>query len=252
MRKPIMALLAGVCLCFVALAPTLRGSTSIGVAIQSSNYDAARGITTVRIINTSHKDISALDFSYQVTFPDGTVSRAGGSFLGLDFLEGIVQGKGGFAPGTALDQEFNGQPGPVQATVDMVIYADGTADVVNEQAFKMFIADRKARVRALQRVNELLQIALMDPAIQHPSATVVAQLKSLVTAAQQQENSDGGAGAYASELQNSIQNMTNLMRSPRIADRAFESNQLGALMRTHQEHISAMLPHTELVKAVQQ
>lgn len=251
MTKPIAALLGSVCLCIlVALAPSLRGSSSVGAAVQSSEYDTTTGITTVHIVNTSHKEISALDLSLQVTFPDRSVSRRGGSSFGIDFLEGIIQGKGGFEPGAVFSQEIRGLPGPAQAAIDLVVYSDGTADVLNQGAFNEFAADRKARVRALQRVNDLLNSALADSAIQHPSATVVGQIRSLVAAIKQQEHSDAGAGGYGSELQTTMQNLTNLLGSPRLTEPAFEGNQLRALIKTHQDRISGMLPHTELVKAV--
>jgi hypothetical protein len=225
-------------------------SASVGAVVQSSDYDAAKGVTTIHIVNTSSKEISDLDLSIQVTFPDGTVSTAGGSFFGLDFLEGIIQGKGGLAPGATVDQEFTGQTGRVQATVDLVAYADGTADVLNEQALKDLVANRKARVRALQKVNELLNDALANPKEQHPSATVAAQLKSLVEAIKRQKSGEGGAAFYASELQAATQNIANVLGSPRLTEPEFEGNRLRGLIKTHEDRISLMLPHTELVKAV--
>src|SRR5271169_5689977 len=126
-------------------------SAPIGAVVQSADYDSAKGVTTVHILNSSHKEISALTLSLRVTFPDGTVSAPGAGEFGLDFLEGIIQGTGGFAPGAVHVQEFLGQAGPVEATVDMVAYSDATADVMNELAFRTLVANRKATVRALQK-----------------------------------------------------------------------------------------------------
>jgi len=100
-----------------------------GPEVQRAIYDPVKGITTVHIVNTSHKEISALNLSFRVTFPNGTKSLPGAARIGIEFLEGIIQDKGGFQAGTSYDYVFAGQPGPVEATVDMVAYTDGTADV---------------------------------------------------------------------------------------------------------------------------
>jgi hypothetical protein len=232
------------------LSTHLARSASIGAVVQSVDYDATKGVTTVHILNTSHKEISALTLSLRVTFPDGTVSAPGASVFGLDFLEGIIQGKGGFAPGAIHSQEFPGQAGPVQATVDMVAYADGTADVTNELAFKTLIANRKAKVRALQKVDELLNNALADPAEKHPSARVAAELGALLTATDQQKTTEEGAANYEAELKGAIQDLNNKPQSP-LGRSDLEDNTLRALIKTHRDRIAVTMRHTELVKAVQ-
>jgi hypothetical protein len=225
---------------------SLRASPPIGAVVQSSDYDAVKGVTTVHIVNTSHKEISALNLSFHVNYPDGRVS--GPAEFGLDFLEGIIQGIGGFAPGAVHNQEFPGQEGPVQATVDMVVYADGTADVLNEPAFKWLIAGRKASVRAMQKVDELLNNALADPAEQHPSARVVAELKSLVATVELQKTTDDGAAFYGSTIMQAIQDISNKPQSPTGRSER-EDNSLRALIKTHGDRISVTMRHTELVKA---
>jgi hypothetical protein len=250
MKKLVAALLVGVCLYFVAFAPALRGSPSIGAAVQSSEYDAVRGVTTVHIVNNSHKEISALDLTFQVAFPDGTLSRAGSSSFGLDLYEGVIRGRGGFAPGATIDHEFTGQQGPVQATVDMVVYTDGTADVLNEEAFKQIIANRNGHLRGLQKVNELLSGALADQSVQHPSATVVAELEELLAAIAQQKFNENGVTGYELELESARRNIAN--RSQSAAGRSErEAGQLRALIESNEDQIASTLPHTRLVKAVQ-
>lgn len=230
------------------LSTHLARSASIGAVVQSTDYDAAKGVTTVHILNSSHKEISALTLSLRVTFPDGSVSAPG--VFGLDFLEGIIQGKGGFAPGAVHIQEFPGQAGPVQATVDMVAYSDGTADVMNELAFKTLVANRKATVRALQKVDELMNNALADPAEQHPSARVAAELKGILAAMDQQKTPEEGAAAYGSELKSAIQDLNNKPQSP-LGRSDQEDNMLRALVKTHGDRITVTMRHTQLAKAVQ-
>lgn len=233
------------------LSAQVARSGPLGAEVQSVNYDPVKGITTIHIINTSQKEISALNLSIRVTFPDGTMSTPGGTEFALDFLEGIIQGKGGFAPGAVYTQEFPGQAGPVQATVDMVAYTDGTADVLNERAFTRLIADRKASVRAMQKVNELINEALADPTEQHPSATVAAKLKSLVAAIGQQKITEEGAAKYALILKGAIQDLDNKGRFS-IGRSEPEDNSLRALVDSNNQHIPMLTRHSELVKAVQQ
>jgi hypothetical protein len=229
------------------LSSQVARSGPIGVEVQSANYDPIKGITTIQIVNTSPKEISAINLSIRVTFPDGTITPLGANEFRIEFLEGIIQGKGGFAPGAYHTQEFSGQAGPVQATVDMVAYSDGTADVLNERAFKRLISDRKARARATQKVNELLNQALADPAAEHPSATVAAQLRSLVAAIRQQTITEEGAANYASVLQSAIQNLDNATRFSSVA----QNNSLRALIDGNNQHIPILIRHSALVKAVQ-
>jgi hypothetical protein len=239
----------GLVLCVILFAPRLRAAQIMGAVVQSSIYNAANGVTTLHIVNASQKEISAIHFSIQVTLADGSISRAGANFFGLDFVEGITQGKGGFLRGTAIDQEIK-QDGPVQATVDMVAYADGTADVLNEEAFDKLISRRKAHIAALQKVNEFINKALTDPALQHPAAAVAAQLKGVLDAMKQASNYEGAAD-YGVEILGAIQNLTNLSKSPRLAEQGFEAKHLELLAATHEGRISGMLPHSQLVKAVQ-
>ncbi len=229
------------------LSAQVARSGSIGAEVQSANYDPVKGITTIQIVNASHKEISAINLSIRVTFPDGTITPPGASEFRVEFLEGIIQGKGGFAPGALCTQEFPGQAGPVQATVDMVAYSDGTADVLNERAFIRLITDRKARARATQKVNELLSQALAHSAEEHPSATVAAQLRSLVAAIGQQKIAEEGAANYASVLQSAIQNLDNAARLSSVA----ENNLLRALIEGNNQHIPILTRHSALVKVVQ-
>lgn len=248
MDKCIAALFASALLSAAALAPGLSASTPIGAEVQGAEYDAARGVTTVHIVNTSHKEISAIDLAFQVTFADGTQSAPGSSFRAQDFVAGIMQGRGGFAPDAKLDLEFPGQEGPVRATVDVVIYADGTADVVNEQVFKSLVADRKGAVRGMRKVNELLNIALADPSLQHPSATVMVQLESLNAVIKAGGSLDEDRGGFAMELQRAIQDISHTWQSPDGRSER-EDRRLREYIVRNEEQIALLLPHTKVIPA---
>jgi hypothetical protein len=230
-------------------------SPHIGATVRGADYDSGRGVTTVHIVNTSGKVITFFHMPYILTFPDGTESLPGQHQMGLELLPYLVSvklsgqpveglGTGGIQPGATYDYQFTGRPGPVRATVDLVAYDDGTADVLNETAFKELIANRKGTVRALRKANELLNIALADPTVQHPSSTVAAQLRALATEVLQQKYSDG-VGGYASELRGAAQNIENKFQSS--AGRSeLENSQLRGLIKTHQDTITLMVPHAEL------
>jgi hypothetical protein len=220
-------------------------SAAIGAIVQGYDYDPEKRVTIIHLLNTSQKEISALSFGLQTTSPNGTLSPLGGNEFSLDFVDGIAQGKGGLGAGAAFDQEI-AQPGPLKATIDMVAYADGTADVLNQRAFESLIARRKARVSALLKISELLNNALADADETSPSRTVLAQLQSLLTANRQHPVE--GSTVYGGELQNAIQNLTNLTRSPHLLEPAFERNQLLQLAKSHEGRAAGILPHTELVK----
>lgn len=244
MDKYIATLLAGAWFGAAALVPGISAFTPMGAEVRGAEYDAERGVTTVHVVNTSHKEISAIDLAFQVTFADGTQSAPDSSFRGQDFVAGITQGRGGFEPGAEFDVEFTGQEGPVRATVDVVIYADGTADVLNERLFKSLVADRKGTVRGMRKVDELLNVALNDPSLQHPSATVIAQLKSLYEVIKAGGSLDEDRAGFAMELRAAIREISHRWPDGR-SER--EESYLREYIVRNEEQIALLLPHTEVV-----
>jgi len=231
---------------FVAF--TLRASPPVGAVVQDSHYDAAKQIITFNLLNTSHKDISAYSMRVLVRHPDGTV---GTWEYGGDFLPHMIDtGSGAFAAGSVFTVDVPVGEQQVQsasALVDVVVYADDSADVLNESVFEYIASARKGRVVGLQKANELLQAALADPDDPHPSITVAAKLKAL---AKQYETSppkgyeDAGLG-----LLDAATNISNAPKSP-TGRRDKEDAYLQALIKRHQEHIALMLPHAQLTKGV--
>jgi hypothetical protein len=233
----------------------LARSAPIGAEVQSSNYDQVKGITTVRIVNTSQKLITAISVSLRLAHPDGTISisQYGGDFLpfmAYAAASGIPQqqGNGGLAPGAVFAMEVPTGQQLVQttsATVDVVVYDDATADVLNEPVFRSFTLGRKGRVLGLQRAAELLQKALADPNDPHPSITVAGQLKALAT----QHNANPGGEAF--EGLGLLDAATDISNAPKSLGRSQkEDDYLRALIKTHEKRISFLLPHTQLTKQV--
>jgi hypothetical protein len=248
-------------LVFVAFATgiqSLRASPPnppIGAVVQESRYDPAKGVATFSILNRSHKGITAVNLLVRVIRRDGTTITSG---YGGDFLPYMVQAideglpdNGVFAAGTvfAMDVPLGQQEVQVaSASVDVVVYADDTADVLNKQIFESIISARTGRILGMQKANELLENALADPNDPHPSVTAVAQIKKLLE--QYHANPQAGAAYEGLGLADAAMNIANAPKSP-AGRTENEDSYLRKLIKTHQNRVSLFLPHTKLTKAVQ-
>lgn len=246
MKKRLFVLMASL---FLLFAIPLRGSP-IGAVVQGSRYDAAKHIVTFNLLNTSHKDISAYSLLVRTFHTDGTASVWG---YGGDFLPFMSEnnGNGALRSGATIGVDVPVGQQEVQsasATVDVVVYADGTADVLNENVFKIIVSKRKGAMLGLQKANELLQAALADPNDAHPSVTVVAKLKAL--AKQYQSAPPAGAEFEAAGLLDAATNISNAPKSPTGRSEK-ENAYLKALIKRHQDRVALMSPHTQLTKEVQ-
>jgi hypothetical protein len=162
-------------LCFAA---TLRASPPIGAVVQTWHYDPQAKIVTIRLVNTTQKDILAWDLAITETFADGSTSSHNvmtdilDRILNAQAVKGTTEeagstqrfGNGTFAASAGFDQDI---PEPKAVTnmlivVDMVAYADRTAEVVNEGAFEQLTAYRQGQLLAMQQANEVMQ-RLADP-----------------------------------------------------------------------------------------
>lgn len=239
---------------WASAAHSLQASPPIGVVVEGSHYDSARQIVTFDLLNNSHKDISAYSMQVRITHPDGTVStwEYGGDFLPymIYAIENSQRDNGAPAPGATFKIDVplgQQQVQTASASVDVVVYADDTADVLNEQIFKSIILARKGRMLGLQKANELLQNALADPNDPHPSITVAAKLKALAKKYETNPpkgNEDEGLG-----LIDAATNISNAPKSPGGRSEK-EDSYLRALVKTHENRISLLMPHTQLTMAV--
>jgi len=116
--------------------------------------------------NTSHKDITAYSITLTEKFADGTTHTSERS---TDLLELALGGGGGFPAGTSRD-EILPETNPVTdvvATLDVVAYSDGTADVLNQRAFKNLVGMRKANAAAAQKISD---VATQAPTVEAAKA----------------------------------------------------------------------------------
>jgi len=228
-------------------------SSPIAAVIQNSHYNPQTNIITLRVSNTGSKDITAINFGISVTYPTGNGAAASLGYS-YDFVDGIIASiergyevapgaRHGIAPGDSRDLDVPVSP-PIASfkpTVDMVIYADGTADVQNRMAFNRIMLQRKGEMLALEKTNQLLAAALADPAVEHPSTTVAAQLKALAHVTTKDANDP--ASYEEGTLLNAAQNIGN---SPK--ERAVEDDHLRMLIKTHESHITLLASHIQGVR----
>lgn len=224
----------------------LARSAPIGAVVQSSTYDPAKAVTSVRIVNTSQKPITDISLLMRVIHPDGTVSfsQYGGDFtpfMAYAATSGLPQeSSGALAPGAAftLDVPMGQQSvETVSASVDVVVYDDGTADVLNEAVFRSIQAQRKGCMLGLRRAVKLMQEALADPNDPHPSITVAAQLKALA----KQDTTFEGMGL--------LEPVADISNAPKSSGRSQkEDDRLRELIKMYGDRASFLLPHTQLTR----
>lgn len=200
------------------LAVALRGSPPLGAVVQTWTYDPLTNIVSVKILNASHKDITAFNIAIKETYSDGRVEQ---HELLEDFLGKIVvakerqgdtssgaesfrklYGDGAFHPGEVRDEKLGVQPGlkDYQAVIDVVAYIDATAEATNNDALGRIVSERQATVASQKVVTEAIQNALADNSDSDPSTTAAAKLqdRAKVWKAQQNQKLDLDAGRLES------------------------------------------------------
>jgi hypothetical protein len=184
-------------LLFCAL--SLRASPPIGAVVQTWHYDPLTNIVTLKILNTSHKDITAFNIAIKETYANGHVDQHEmleelvGKILAAKELQGDhsrgaetfrrLYGDGAFHPGEVRDEKLGVQPGltDYQAVIDVVTYIDGTADAANNDALGRIVDERQATVASQKIITEVIQTALADPNDTDPSATAAKKIRDRAT-----------------------------------------------------------------------
>jgi hypothetical protein len=188
-----------------------------GVVIQTWHYDPATGFTTIRVNNVSGKSITAFDINLVMKFADGTKTTSDSTTELLPLMVAIQgnpelgsNGDGSFAAGTSYDKRLGG-PGSkavvdLIAVVDMVAYADGTADVQNKRAFDRIVAKRQGDVLAMQKINDTINQSLTSS---NPKQTALAGLGQL--------NKVASDGVYGSDEETAAMNSALRIHIPRLS-----------------------------------
>jgi hypothetical protein len=225
---------------------TSAQSPPIGAVVQTSHYDPATHFVTVRINNTSQKAITALSMTVLAKYTDGTqgTADAGVDFLGEDSL-------GSFAAGSSHDERLY-QVKDIRdfsAVIDVVIYADGTADVHNTRAFDGFVARRKGRVLALQQIDSAISQSIADPANTNPNVTVLAEFGKMTKILNAKTSvNDVLEGSTDNYLRRYVERLTTDLQNKSSHAGQSDREYLQAMVKRHEEIIAKATPHTQLVK----
>lgn len=179
---------------FLALfLPTIHAqshSPNMGVVIQSTERSFDKSTAVVHLLNISDKEVTAFCLSVKQPLSDGKTFTSASSVT--DLLGGYLSDGEAFSPNTTRDAQI-GVTEDSTLLVDVVIYADGTAQVQNQDRFKDMIDNRAAHFRALEKIDDAIEKVLADPVIEHRTASVVAQLKAVQDDEEKKADTDNKA-----------------------------------------------------------
>ena len=230
------------------IAFTVQASPPIGAVVQTWHYDVTTKQLTIRIANTSSKEITAYNLSVAIRFVNGTSnsSEMTEDLLPLMATVSVVNsdelrqqyGNGTFGVGTTRDQVIpqTQDVRDVYAIVDVVAYADRTADVQNARAFNHLVAARKGMLLAVQQANGVIKQALGSP---DPNA---AAAKELTRLADVSKGRSGPPNEPESHLEFTLRE---------LASRA-QTSDLNQLIKDGEARIAFYAPQAQLVKGGQQ
>jgi hypothetical protein len=154
-------------------------SANINGVTQTWTYDPVAKSGTLHLVNQSGKDVIAYSIGQRVKMPDGSLQLVGAMTKQNDH----------FAPGTSRDEPvgtFSMEGVTVDETtidvkLDVVVYADNTAEVTDQDAFERLLTEWKSEVLAMKKTNEVIEQVLADPAIHDYQAAIVQELNRLAT-----------------------------------------------------------------------
>jgi hypothetical protein len=200
----------------------LRASPPIGAVVQTWNYDPTHNppLVTLKIVNNSHKDITALNISIKETYADGRVDKHEmlEEFLGKIILVKEAQGTaneanfrnlygdGTLHPGAVWDEKLPVQPEltDYQAVVDVVTYMDGKAESTNDDALGRIIEERQATLNSNKIALEIIKSALADNNDITPAITAGKKIQDRATAWKAQHANLGLNDVYLEAIANEL------------------------------------------------
>jgi len=232
------------------------------------DYEAQHKMLTLHLVNNTGKDITAYNISIAERYADGSTNYLDGRPNDIhdhqqmrDLLNVMIDvqqakwgwnafggkyGNGTFPAGARRDQVIpeSKDISDVDAVVDVVAYADATADVQNEQAFKQLLAIRKGQLLAIEKVNEIIKRVLADPKVDSPISAVLAELIPLADAASA-KNHSGHPDEENQDFQllGDIQNLKSMQRAKMTIT---EREHLARYVEEHEKRIELMSPHCHL------
>ena len=188
-RWPMLAL----AMLSLAFATSLRAGP-FGVMLQSWDIDSTKNAVTLHLFNSSGKDITAYNITIKETYGQqvneheyyedmvGVMLRIQDpTEIHRDELAEMYHGNGTWEAGASHDQVLFVQPGLTgfDATLDVVVYADKTAETTNRDALERTMTTRKAIAQTLQAASEAIKQALSNPTDESPHETAIKEIEGL-------------------------------------------------------------------------
>jgi hypothetical protein len=199
----------------------MNSATKVGAAVENIRLEDGSKVAFVRIINNSHKDITAFNLSIDVTFKNGKTSH----FEHMtDFLPGIISGgREALHSGNSYEVRIDVAPDTellsANAKLDVVAYADLSADVdKNQDALTRLVAIRKSEALTQERSAEIINAAAADTVSPDPVGLAIRQLQQIaeqIKGQKSSELSETKLGVIIADLEN------------RSAQAAFERKRTG-------------------------
>lgn len=240
------------------LAPILCAQRQeTGLVIQSWKYDPETKQLALKLVNLSGKDIIA----YNISDSDGSTDLYGRpkspgehleDSLGWLIIEQMTGEKppkdypGIFASGATRTLILGAKDISVKAVVDLVVYADATAEVLNEHAFSQIVAIRKGSLMAMQKVSEAVHRVLEDATITSPDAAAVEELKRELVEAKKLNNYEVAEGNRAVALQSAIADLERYQQPNFFSKKGTERDHLKEYVEDMDKRIALTLPHTQI------
>jgi len=242
------------------LVPTVQSplaNTLLGVVIESWRYDPHQKAVILHLVNHSNKTVTAFNISIAERYADGTTDHMDGrpndihdhqvmeDELNRFLMDGrygnVTQSK--FSAGTTKDYAMPEakEIADVEAIVDVVAYADGTADVQNDRAFKNLVAARKGPLLAMQKVDEIIKRVLADSMVSSPIAEVLRALRPLADAEQKNRPPEDPEFFQVMSLRNDVQNIEMAQQQ-----KTNEREWLARYVEEQEKRIALMKPHCEI------
>jgi hypothetical protein len=237
------------------LAPLQAQRQKTGLIIQSWKYDPETKELTLKLVNLSGKDIIA----YNISDSDGSTDLYGRPKSPGEHLEDSLgmlinaqmsgkeppkdQPNGPLAAGATRSLMLWAKDISVKAVVDLVVYADATAEVLNEHAFSQIVAIRKGPLLAMEKVSKVIKQVLADPTITNPGAAAVEELRRELVEAEKHNNPEVSEGNQTVALQSAV---ADLERSQWKYLRVTERDYLKQYVENMDKRITLTAPHCQL------
>ena len=255
-RLPYYLILSLAVLCIVSVPAALPQVK--GAVVQSHEYDATNNIVTAYIVNTSGKNITAYNISIKETYADGHVNShelmadTSGVLAVLQEIQGTADednfrkqsGEGLLHPGASRKEIIGVQPGlqNFEAVIDVVAYADQTAEATNDDGLQRLVSHRKGSLTSRQVANDIIKGALADPKDPDPAATAAQKILDRVAVWKAQKHTTidfepGEAEGIVNELK--------AMSSRQLTDKR---EVLTQYLAKSEKRIATLSPHAFLTK----